>query len=74
MEHTEKIPCLCYIGNKLVNVRFEVFTAVTKKNDVFWDVALCRSCLNRCRFTQDLQRNVGSHMIYIAPNPKRRHS
>jgi hypothetical protein len=28
-------------------VRFEVFTAVTTKNAVFWDVALCRSCVNR---------------------------
>jgi hypothetical protein len=29
------------------NVRFEVFTAVTKKNGVFWDVTLCGSCKNR---------------------------
>jgi hypothetical protein len=28
-------------------VRFEVFTAVTTKNVVFWDVALFRSCVNR---------------------------
>jgi hypothetical protein len=28
-------------------VRFEVFTAVTITNIVFWDVALCRSCVNR---------------------------
>jgi hypothetical protein len=28
-------------------VRFEVFTAVTIKNAVFWDVAPCRSCVNR---------------------------
>jgi hypothetical protein len=28
-------------------VRFEVFTAMTMKNTVFWDVASCRSCLNR---------------------------
>jgi hypothetical protein len=28
-------------------VRFEVFTAVTMKNAVFWDVAPCRSCVNR---------------------------
>jgi hypothetical protein len=27
-------------------VRFEVFTAVTRKNAVFWDVALCRTCVN----------------------------
>jgi hypothetical protein len=27
--------------------RFEVFTAVTMKNDVFWDVTPCGSCKNR---------------------------
>jgi hypothetical protein len=27
-------------------VRFEVFTAMTMKNDVFWDVASCRFCVN----------------------------
>jgi hypothetical protein len=31
---------LCYI-------RFEVFTAVTIKNAVFWDVGPCRSCVNQ---------------------------
>jgi hypothetical protein len=33
-----------------MNVRFEVFTAVTMKNvknGVFWDVTLCGSCKNR---------------------------
>jgi hypothetical protein len=25
-------------------VRFEVFTAVTMKNDLFWNVTLCGSC------------------------------
>jgi hypothetical protein len=28
-------------------VRSEAFTAVTMKNVVFWDVALCRSCVDR---------------------------
>jgi hypothetical protein len=28
-------------------VRFEVFTAVTMKKAVFWDVALSRYCVNR---------------------------
>jgi hypothetical protein len=28
-------------------VRFEVFTAVTIKNSVFWDVRQCGSCKNR---------------------------
>jgi hypothetical protein len=27
-------------------IRFEVFTAVTMKNDVFWDVKPCGSCKN----------------------------
>jgi hypothetical protein len=30
-----------------VYVRFEVFTGVTMKNAVFWDVTPCRSCVNR---------------------------
>jgi hypothetical protein len=29
-------------------VRFEVFTAVTMKKGVFWDVPPCGSCKNRC--------------------------
>jgi hypothetical protein len=29
------------------DVRFEVFTAVTMKNSVFWDVTSCGSCKNR---------------------------
>jgi hypothetical protein len=35
--------------NKQTNkhVRFEVFTAVTMKKGVFWDVAPCGSCKNR---------------------------
>jgi hypothetical protein len=28
-------------------IRFEVFTAVTMKNNVFWDVTPCGSCKNR---------------------------
>jgi hypothetical protein len=28
-------------------VRFEVFTAMTMKNAVYWDVAPCSSCVNR---------------------------
>jgi hypothetical protein len=28
-------------------IRFEVFTAVTMKNGVFWDVTPCGSCKNR---------------------------
>jgi hypothetical protein len=33
----------CYAS---INVRFEVFTAVTMKNAIFWDVTRCRSCKN----------------------------
>jgi hypothetical protein len=32
---------------QVVHVRFEVFTAVTMKNCVFWDVTPCGSCKNR---------------------------
>jgi hypothetical protein len=35
-------------------VRFEVFTAVTMKKAVFWDVAPCRSGVNR-RFDDPYQ-------------------
>jgi hypothetical protein len=33
--------------NDILHVRFEVFTAVTMKNGVFWDVTPCGSCKNR---------------------------
>jgi hypothetical protein len=33
--------------NNVMNVRFEVFTAVTMKNGDFWDVTPCGSCKNR---------------------------
>jgi hypothetical protein len=36
----------CY-GISISFVRFEVFTAVTMKNRVFWDVPPCGSCKNR---------------------------
>jgi hypothetical protein len=44
-------PCIKLILTKTTNkvfmyVRFEVFTAATMKNAIFWDVALCRSCVN----------------------------
>jgi hypothetical protein len=32
--------------NLITNERFEVFTAVTMKNGVFWDVTPCGSCKN----------------------------
>jgi hypothetical protein len=37
-----------HIPERCLNyVRFEVFTAVTIKNGVFWDVTPCGSCKNR---------------------------
>jgi hypothetical protein len=43
--------CISYISSyeeqTALLVQFEAFTAVTKKNVIFWDVALCRSCVNR---------------------------
>jgi hypothetical protein len=35
------------VTNHKLNVRFEVFTAVTMKNGVFWDVMLCASSKDR---------------------------
>jgi hypothetical protein len=34
-------------GRNRKSVKFEVFTAVTVKNAVFWDVTACGSCKNR---------------------------
>jgi hypothetical protein len=42
--------CFSTVRNTYVNVilvRFEVFTAVTMKNAVFWDVERCRCSINR---------------------------
>jgi hypothetical protein len=36
-----------YTAKKGRVVRFEVFAAVTMTNAIFWDVAQCRSCVNR---------------------------
>jgi hypothetical protein len=40
---------LTFLGRKTVSifVRFEVFTAVTMKNAIFWDMTPCTSCMNR---------------------------
>jgi hypothetical protein len=60
------------------NVRFEVFTAVTMKNAVFWDVALCRSLVNQSFYPEDagdtFLRNISSHKIYTVPHPRIWHS
>jgi hypothetical protein len=44
MRHTVVLVRLC--TNLTENVRFEVSTAVTMKNAVFWDVTPCGSCKN----------------------------
>jgi hypothetical protein len=41
---TPSAPCSQMVS---VYVRFEVFTAVTMKNGVVWDVTPCGSCKNR---------------------------
>jgi hypothetical protein len=54
-------------------VRFEVFTAVTMKNAVFWDVALCRSCVNRrssetsvhTRYTRRLEDGILHALMFF---------
>jgi hypothetical protein len=35
------------INTLKISIRFEVFTAVTMKNGVLWDVTPCGSCRNR---------------------------
>jgi hypothetical protein len=50
----------------ILHVRFEVFTAVTMKNGVFWVVTPCGSCTNR-RFGGTWRlRNVGSYKSHTA--------
>jgi hypothetical protein len=56
--------CRLYWSNS-VHVRFEVFTAVTVKNTVIWNVAPCRSCVNR-RFGGTYRLHLlASHSIQI---------
>jgi hypothetical protein len=43
LSYTMKIHFLVII----ISVRFEVFTAATMRNGVFWDVTPCGSCKNR---------------------------
>jgi hypothetical protein len=48
LDGVEKTKYLSLMENELESyVRFEVFTAVTMKNDVFWNVKSCGSCKNR---------------------------
>jgi hypothetical protein len=55
------------------SVRFEVFTAVTMKNAVLWDVAPCRSCVNRRfggMYRLHLQAGVCSHLLMLVPRSR----
>jgi hypothetical protein len=48
--------------NRHIQYRFEVFTALTKKNAVFWDVTHCGSCKNLCiGGTYRLKSHTASH-------------
>jgi hypothetical protein len=38
---------IVYLKHTMDNVRFEVFTVVTMKNGVSWDVTPCDFCKNR---------------------------
>jgi hypothetical protein len=62
-------------------IRFEVFTAVTRKNAVFWDVAAAtcsRWYLTGFLYPEDggdtFLRNIGLHNIYTTPHPRRWYS
>jgi hypothetical protein len=39
-----------------IGARFEVFTAVTMKNVVFWDVKPCGSCKSHLVFLRSVRR------------------
>jgi hypothetical protein len=61
--------------NRYIFVRFDVFTAVTMKNAVFWDVTPCRYCVNR-RFGGTyrlhlpgikIRDSVCSHLLTLVP-------
>jgi hypothetical protein len=64
----------------ILSERFQVFTAVTMKNAVFWSAATCsRWFLARGFFYLEdgdvtFLRNVGSYNIYTAPHPRRQYS
>jgi hypothetical protein len=51
-------------SSQLMLVRFEVFTAVTMENAVFWDVTQCGSCKNR--------RFGGTHHLHHQGDENRR--
>jgi hypothetical protein len=48
-------------------VGFEVYTAVTMKNDVFWDVALCAFVINRRISKRPTRRHIPEDGILQSP-------
>jgi hypothetical protein len=56
--------------NTVFCVRFQVFTAVTMKNGVFWDVTPCGSCKNR-RFGGTYRVTVGWRARNVTVNCNR---
>jgi hypothetical protein len=70
MSEAESSEVLTAVSRKGI-VRFEVFTAVTMKNAVFWDVTSCGFCKNR-RFggAYRLHHQGGLvQLLVIANNP-----
>jgi hypothetical protein len=48
LSHSWFIITITVLTNSPTCVRFEVFTTVTMKNAIFWDVMPCGSCKNLC--------------------------
>jgi hypothetical protein len=69
--------CLAYSAKvyKLCDVRFEVFTAVTMKNAVFWDVTQCgfvRTDVSEERIASIIRATrIGEHGTTLAVNSNR---
>jgi hypothetical protein len=57
------------LENKFHTIRFEVFTAVTTKNGVFWDVTPCGSCKNPT-FRRNLACSVRRLLVTASVVPR----
>jgi hypothetical protein len=51
----------------MVFVRFEVFTVVTMKNGVFWDVTPCGSCKNCGISSQRASVVITAYVVPVSP-------